>query len=185
MVRQDTGDKKAVAITSSLFLTSIKSWYNKDGIHSAVESVGKVNANPNNDAKVSVPVEIGLCEDMPKCRSRVIGEDGKPVVKEDEMGNEVPEIQIVKNPETITIWLGMSIEDPEKDEYKVYSLGSAFPLINYAFIKAGELEEGNKKNIIFTYDELLDVLEGLEFRCKTETRDFNGRKYQVLIPADL
>jgi hypothetical protein len=48
------------------------------------------------------------------------------------------------------------------------------------------LPENNKKNIIFTYDELLDALEGLEFRCKTETRKFKGGKpYQVIIPSDL
>ena len=185
MVKIDSGDSKAPAITSSLFLTSIKSWYNEQGIHLAVESVGSVNPNPNNEGKVSIPVEFGIMEDMPKCRARVIDEEGKVVMTEDDMGNEVAKIEITKNPETITIWLGMSIEDAENDEYKIYSLGSAFPLVNYAFAKAGEISANNKKNLIFSYDELLDVLEGLEFRAKTETRDFNGRKYQVLIPTDL
>ncbi len=185
MVKTDSGDSKAPAITSSLFLTSVKSWYNEKGISLIVDSVGGVNPNPNNDAKVSVPVEFSIEEDMPKCRARVIGEDGKVVMTEDEMGNEVAKIEIVKNPSTITIWLGMSVEDPENDEYKIYSLGSAFPLVNYAFAKAGEISSNNKKNLIFSYDELVDVLEGLEFRAKTETRDFNGRKYQVLIPADM
>lgn len=185
MVKTDSGNKVAPAITSSLFLTSIKSWYNDEGISVAVESIGGLNPNPNNDAKVSFPIELGLQEDMPKCRARVIGEDGKVVMTEDEMGNEVAKIEIIKNPETITIWLSMNVEDPENDEYKIYSLGSAFPLVNYAFAKAGEISPNNKKNLIFSYDELIDVLEGLEFRVKTETRDFNGRKYQVLIPADL
>lgn len=185
MVRADTGSSKAPAITSSLFLTSVKSWYADDGIPVAVESIGSVNPNPNNDAKVSIPVELGLLSDMPKCRARVLDEEGKVVMTEDDMGNDVAKIEIVKNPETVTLWLGMSIENPENDEYKIFSLGSAFPLVNYAFIKSGDIPANNKKNLIFTYDELLDVLEGLEFRVKTETRDFNGRKYQVLIPADL
>ena len=185
MVRQEVKESKQPAITGSMFLNSIKKWYNKEGISLAIESVGKVVPNPNNEQKVSVPVEFGIEEDMPKCRARVIGEDGKVVMTENEIGDEVPKIEIVSNPETITIWMGMSVENPETDEYKVYSMGSAFPLFNYAFIKAGELDPKNDKNIIFSYDELLDVLEGLEFRCKTETRKFNGRAYQVLIPEDM
>ena len=184
MVKTDKGDKKDTAITGSLFLTSIKSWYNKDGIHSAIENIGQP-VEVGDGTKVSVPFEFGICEDMPKCRARVIGEDGKVVMTEDDMGNEVAQIEIIKNPESVTLWMGMKVEDPETDEYKVFSMGSAFPLFNYAFIKAGELPEDNKNNIIFSYDELLDVLEGLEFRAKTETRKFNGRAYQVLIPADL
>ena len=181
MVKTD-GDKKESALTGTLFLTSIKSWYNKDGIPLAIENVGSPIAT-DNETKVSVPIEFGICEDMPKCRARVIGEDGKVVMTEDDMGNEVAKIEVISNPESVTLWMGMKVEDPENDEYKVFSMGSAFPLFNFAFAQAGEIDANNKKNIIFTFDELLDVLEGLEFRCKTETRKFNGRAYQVLIPA--
>lgn len=184
MVRIDEPKTKKPALTGSLFLTSIKSWHNKDGISLAIESVGKPVATEK-EVKVSVPIEFGIQEDMPKCRARVIGEDGEVVMTEDEMGNEVAKIEVIENPESVTIWMGMSVEDPETDEYKVYNFGSAFPLINYAFAKAGEVDMDNTKNLIFSYDELLDVLEGLEFRAKTETRKFNGRPYQVLIPADL
>lgn len=180
MVKID-GERKEPAITGTLFLTSVKSWY-KDGIHLAVESVGSPIAT-DNETKVSVPVELGVCEDMPKCRARVISDDGKVVKTEDDMGNEVAKIEIISNPERFTLWLGMKVEDPENDEYKVFSMGSAFPLINFAFAQAGEIDADNKKNLIFSFEELLDVLEGLEFRCKTETRKFNGRAYQVLIPA--
>jgi len=184
MVKIDEPKTSKPALTSSLFLTSVKSWHNDLGILLAVINVGQPVATEK-ETKVSVPVECEIQEDMPKCRARVIGEDGQVVMTEDEMGNEVAKIEIIKNPETITFWMGMSVEDPENDEYKVFNLGSAFPLINYAFAKAGEVDANNKKNLIFSYDELLDVLEGLEFRAKTETRKFNGRPYQVLIPSDL
>lgn len=183
MVKIDEPQTSKPALTSSLFLTSVKSWHNKDGIALVVESVGQPIAT-DKEEKVSIPIECSIEEDMPKCRARVIGEDGEVVMTEDEMGNEVAKIEIIKNPETITFWMGMTITDPENDEYKVYNMGSAFPLVNYAFAKAGEIDFDNKKNLIFTYDELLDVLEGLEFRAKTETRKFNGRPYQVLIPSE-
>ena len=184
MVKTDEPKTNKPALTSSLFLTSVKSWHNEDGIPLIVESVGQPVATEKEE-KVSIPVECSIEGDMPKCRARVIGEDGNVVMTEDEMGNEVAKIEIIKNPESITFWMGMTIEDPENDEYKVFNLGSAFPLVNYAFAKAGEVDAKNKKNLIFSYDELVDVLEGLEFRAKTETRKFNGRPYQVLIPSDL
>ena len=184
MVKTDVGEKKQPAITPRLFLNSVKTWY-PEGIHVCVESISKPQETDRED-RVAVAFNLGICEDMPKCRARVIGEDGKAVKIEDDMGEEKDQIEVISNPDEVTIWLNINIENPELDEYKVYTLGSAFPLINYAFIKAGEIDENNKKNLIFTYEELVEVLEGLEFKAFTETRKFKGGKpYQVLIPKDL
>ena len=58
MVKTDSGDSKSPAITSSLFLTSVKSWYNDDGIPLIIDNVGGVNPNPNNDAGQESSVKL-------------------------------------------------------------------------------------------------------------------------------
>jgi hypothetical protein len=184
MVKTDDQKKEQSPMTARLFLNSIKTWH-PDGVHVVVESISKAQETDRED-RVAFAFNLGICEDMPKCRARVIGDDGRVVKVIDDMGDEKDKIEIIENPEEVTIWLNMNVEDPETEEYKVYTMGSAFPLINYAFIKSGDISENNKKNLIFTYDEMLDVLEGLEFKAQTETRKFKGGKpYQVLIPRDL
>lgn len=182
MVRQET--KEAKPENGRLFLNSIKSWYNDKGILVGIEKVGKPIKSTNDDDKFSVGVRLSLGEDMKKCRVRAV-EDGKIVTIEDEEGNEKPKIDIVDWVEVVPIYLNMKLVDEDKDEYKVFEMSSAFPLFNYAFIKAGLLPANNRKNIIFTHDELVEALEGLEFRAKVETREFGGNKYPVLIPEDL
>lgn len=185
MVKTDSGESKASAITSRLFLNSVGTWHNDTGIHCAISSVGKAVETESED-RVSYPITIEICEDMPKCRARVIGEDGKVVKVEDEMGDLKDKIEIVKNPEEFTLWIKLAVENPENDEYKCFSLASGFPLINFAFAEAGDIDPNNKKNLIFTYDEMLDVLEGLEFKAFVETRTFKGgNNYPVLIPKAL
>ena len=185
MVRADTGESKASAITSRLFLNSVGKWHSDTGVHCAISSVGKAVATDKED-RVSYPITIEICEDMPKCRARVIGEDGKVVKVEDDVGDLKDKIEIVKNPEEFTLWIKLAIENPEIDEYKCFSLGSGFPLLNFAFSQAGDIDPSNKKNLIFTYDEMLDVLEGLEFKAFSETRSFKGgSNYPVLIPKEL
>jgi len=184
MVRQEVLEKKQPALTSRLFLNSIKTWH-PEGIHCCASNIGKPQETDRED-RVAVPVNLEICEDMPKCRARVIGEDGKVVKIEDEMGEEKDKIEIIENPEELTLWFNMNIENPENDEFKVYTMGSAFPLVNFAFINSGDVAEDNDKNLIFTYDELVDALEGLEFKAHTESRRFKGGKqYQVLIPKAL
>jgi len=187
MVKIDEpNDKKKPAVTARLFLNSIKTWYNKNGIHSCISSISQPQPTDRED-RVALAFNLDICEDMPKCRARVIDEETGDVVKVlDEMGEERDKIELIENPEEVTIWLNINVENAENNEFKVYSMGSAFPLINYAFIESGDVSKDNKKNLIFTYDELVDVLEGLEFKAFTESRSFKGGKaYQVLIPKAL
>ena len=185
MVKIEEYKKEQKPLTARLFLNSVKTWHNDTGVHVCISSISKAQETDRED-RVALAFNLDICEDMPKCRARVIGEDGQVVKVEDEMGEEKDQIEIISNPEEVTIWLNVNVENPENDEYKAYTMGSAFPLINYAFIKAGDVAEGNKKNLIFTYDEMVDALEGLEFKAFTETRKFKGGKpYQVLIPKDL
>ena len=185
MVKTESEKKEKSPMTARLFLNSVKTWHPKDGVHVVVESMSKPQETDRED-RVAMAFNLGICEDMPKCRARVIGDDGQVVKIEDEMGEEKDKIEIIENPEEVTIWLNLNVENPENDEYKVYTMGSAFPLINFAFVQSGDIPENNKKNLIFTYDELVDALEGLEFKAFTETRKFKGGKpYQVLIPKEL
>lgn len=185
MVKVDSGESKASAVTSRLFLNSVLKWHSEDGVPCAIESVGKPVETERED-RVSFPLSIAITGDMAKCRARVIGEDGKVVKVENDVGDEIDKIEIIKNPQEFTLWIKLAIEDAEHDEYKCYSLASGFPLLNFAFAEAGDIEHSNTKNLIFTYDEMLDVLEGLEFRAFSETRNFKGgNKYPVLIPKAL
>ena len=178
-------EKRQPPVTARLFLNSIRTWYNDEGIHSCISSVGQPQPTDRED-RVALPFNIDICEPMPKCRARVIGEDGQAVKIVDEFGDEKDQIEIIEDPEEVTLWLNVNVEDAENNEFKVYNMGSAFPLINFAFVNAGDVSEGNKKNLIFTYDELVDVIEGLEFKAHTESRNFKGGKaYQVLIPKAL
>lgn len=184
MVKTDSGDRIAPAITSRLFLNSVKKWHDDDGIHCAISQVGNP-VETNQEDKVSIPLTMDICESMPKCRARVIGEDGKVVKVENDVGDEIDKIEIIKDAEEFTLWIKLSIVDAELDEYKCFNLASGFPLINFAFAEAGDIEHSNNKNLIFTYDELVDVLEGLEFKAFAETRSFGGNNYPVLIPKAL
>ena len=186
MVRIDEPTEKAKPpVTARLFLNSIRKWHNKDGIHSCVTSISQPQETDRED-RVALAFNMEILEDMEKCYAREIDEDGQIVKIEDEFGDEKDKLTIIKNPEEVTIWLNVAVENPAENEYKVYNIGSAFPLINFAFIQAGDVTEGNKKNLVFTYDELVDVVEGLEFKAFTESRSYKGGKqYQVLIPKAL
>lgn len=183
MVRQETAEAKPE--NGRLFLNSIKSWHNDSGILCGVESVSKpFKAQGGEDDKYVVAISVSLGEDMPKCRVRAV-EDGKYVKVEDDFGNETYKIEIVDWVEVVPLYFNIRMFDEDKDEYKVFEGSSGFPLFNYAFIEAGLLPKGNRKNIIFTHDELVEALEGLEFRATVETREFGGNKYPVLIPLPL
>lgn len=182
MVRQETSEAKPE--NARLFLNSIRSWY-PDGILVGVEQVSKpFKAQGGDDDKYVVGLSLSLGEDMDKCRVRAV-KDGKIVTIEDEEGNEKPKIDIVDWVEVVPFFFNMRLIDEDKDEYKVFGLSSCFPLFNYAFIEAGLLPKGNTKNIIFTHEELVEVLEGLEFRATVEQREFGGNKYPVLIPQPI
>lgn len=184
MVKTELETKEQSPLTARLFLNSVKSWY-PDGIHCCIDSVSRPVDTDREDRK-SFAFNLQICEEMAKCRARVIGEDGRVVKIEDEMGEEKDEITIIENPEEVTIWLNINVEDAENDEFKAFNMGSAFPLLNFAFAQAGDIPENNKQNLIFTYDEMVEAVEGLEFKAHTETRKFKGGKpYQVLIPKAL
>ena len=179
-------ENEADRVTSKLFLLSVKKWYNEKGLKMGIEKVSNLFANKNDAKKRGIAVTSSILDDMDKCRVRVIGNDGKPVMVEDEETGETRQkVEVVDDVEEVTFFFNVRIIDEEKNEFAVNPQSSCFPLFNYAFMEAGDLPEGNTKGFICDIDELKDVLEGLEFQGFEEDWSFTGGKpYQVLIPKD-
>ena len=190
MVRIDNGNKKerkADAVTGRTFLSSIISWYNEDGIKCGIERVSDPFENKDNNAKAGIAVTLSILDNMPKCRARVIDDDGKVVTYMDDFtGEQVVKMTQIEDPQEVTLFFNINVEDAEEEEFKVYGLSSAYPLINHCFIEDGLLPKGNDKNIIFTLEELKDSLLGKEFYAFAENRQFKGGKpYPVLLPQTI
>ena len=179
MVRISEPTQEADPVTSKLFLTSINSWYKKEGIKVGVEKVS--NLYPK---KRGIAVTLSVLGDMEKCRARVI-EDGKVVMVEDEeTGEEKPKIEIIEDPQEVTFFFNVRIEDEEKNEFSVNPKASCFPLFNFAFQATGDLPEDNTKGFICDIDELKNSLKGIEFTAKAKKESFSGgNPYWVLIPS--
>ena len=162
MVRINEPKKEDDAITSALFLSSINSWYKDDGIKVGVERVGNLYPNKNDKNKRGVAVTLSILDDM-KCRARVIGDDGKVVMVEDEdTGEDKPKITKIEDPDEVTFFFNVRKEDDEKNEFS----------------------EDNTKGFICDIDELKNSLNGLEFIAKAKKESFSGGKpYWVIIPS--
>ncbi|MBQ8018653.1 MAG: hypothetical protein IJ258_11245 [Methanobrevibacter sp.] len=185
MVRIKEKTQDADAVTSTTFLTSINSWYKEDGIKVGVEKVGNLYPNKNDKKKWGVAVTLSILDDMEKCRARVIGDDGKVVMVEDETtGEERPKMEIIEDPDEVTFFFNVRIEDKEKKEFSVNPKASCFPLFNFAFQATGDLPEDNDKGFICNIDELKNSLRGIEFKAKAKKESFSGgNPYWVIIPS--
>lgn len=184
-VRIKEESKEADAVTSTTFLTSINSWYKDDGIKVGVERVGNLYPNKNDKKKWGVAVTLSILDDMEKCRARCIGEDGKVIMIEDETtGDERPKMEIIEDPEEVTFFFNVRIEDKEKKEFSVNPKSSCFPLFNFAFQATGDLPEDNTKGFICDIEDLKSSLKGIEFVAKAKKESFSGgNSYWVLIPS--
>ena len=185
-------ESEADRVTSKLFLLSVKKWHNDEGLLMGIEKVSNLFANKNSKDKRGIAVKSSILGDMPKCRVRVIGDDGKPVMIEDEdTGEEKQKVEVVDDVEEVTFFFNVSVkgltkEEIENGEFKVNNMASCFPLFNFAFINSGDLPAGNTTGFICNIEELKEALVGLEFLAYEEDKSFDGGKpYQVLIPKDI
>ena len=184
MVRINEPKQEADPVTSKLFLTSINSWYKDDGIKVGVEKVSNLYPNKNDKKKRGIAVTLSILGDMEKCRARVI-EDGKVIMVEDEeTGEEKAKIEVIEDPQEVTFFFNVRIEDEEKNEFSVNPKASCYPLFNFAFQATGDLPEDNTKGFICDIDELKNSLKGIEFTAKAKKESFaGGNPYWVLIPS--
>lgn len=186
MVRIKEETKEADAVTSKLFLTSINSWYKEDGIKVGVEKVSNLYPNKNDKKKRGIAVTLSVLDEM-KCRARKIDDNGQIVmVEDDDTGEEKPKIIKIEDPDEVTFFFNVRIEDEEKNEFSVNPKASCFPLFNFAFQATGDLPEDNTKGFICNIDELKASLKGIEFIAKAKKESFSGgNPYWVLIPKDV
>ena len=184
MVRINEEKKEADAVTSKLFLTSINSWY-KDGIKVGVEKVSKLYPNKQDKNKRGVAVTLSILDEMDKCRARAIDDNGQVIMVEDEeTGEEKPKMTTIQDPQEVTFFYNVRIEDEEKNEFSVNPKASCFPLFNFAFQATGELPQDNTKGFICDIDELKASLKGIEFMAKAKKESFSGgNPYWVLVPS--
>lgn len=184
MVRINEEKKEADAVTSKLFLTSINSWY-KNGIKVGIEKVSNLYPNKQDKNKRGIAVTLSILGDMPKCRARAIDENGKVImVEDDNTGEEVPKIINIEDPDEVTFFYNVRIEDEEKNEFSVNPKSSCFPLFNFAFMATGDLPQENTKGFIASIDELKASLKGIEFMAKAKKESFSGgNAYWVLVPS--
>lgn len=187
MVRINEEKKEADAVTSKYFMSSVKSWYNKDGIKLGVERVSDLYTNKNDKKKRGIAVTFSILSSMKKCRARVIDEKGNVVKEEDEVTGETRDkIELIEDPDMVTFFYNVRIEDEELKEFSVNPKASCFPLFNWAFIKNEDLPEDNKKGFICNIEELQYALESAEFMATVKEERFQGgNPYMVLIPSDV
>lgn len=191
MVRIIEEEKKREAdpITQTLFLRSIRKWYNKEGVHVGVEKTGNVFRNPKGQYKgPQIPIKLSIIGDMPKCISRELDEQGQVVYEVDDLTDKkTPKLTVTDDAQEVTLFMKLKdYEDSKGDEeeYFIHSMSSVFPLLNFALKQNGDIPEDNDKNFILDYEELTTCLEGLEFLALVEEREFNG-SYDVLIPKEV
>lgn len=185
MVRIATSNQEADRVTSKLFLSSVSSWYKKEGIHVGVEKVSNLFPNKNNKKKQGIAVTLSILGEMEKCRARVV-EDGEVVkVENEKTGNIEDEIEIISDPGEVTFFMNVNTVDKEKGEFSVHPKSSCFPLFNYAFMESGDLPKDNEKGFICSIDELKEALVGLDFNATAKSESFQGgNSYFVLVPKE-
>ena len=149
-------------VTQDTFLSSVKSWYNDKGIHCGVEKV-YVTQKDGNFGKYSLfTLKCSILDDMEKCRARVIGEDGKVVMTEDNMGNEIEEIEIIKDPQEVTFFLFVN-HDKENENVLICGKNSGLAdFVRPVFISSGEIPSDYQGGLKFTEEELVEALDGYE-----------------------
>lgn len=173
-------------ITSTLFLSSIKEWYEKDGVPAGVEKVGKPykGKSPN---KCGIVVKVTIL-DMEQCLGQVIegGEVKKRYVREIDKDIPVTE-EVDATNEIVTFFYNAKNVKKESKLTEDTLLGFSPLSSAYSLLKCGLEAHGvdvpPKKQINLTASEMKYYLEGLEFNVKYGySGEMNGIKpYSFMI----
>lgn len=188
MAKTMKNEKRDNKYTSKNILSSIRS-FKPEGIECNVTNVSEVMEDLYSK-KPMVGVTIAFLETMPKVRARVI-KDGKVVKEENEVtGQVMDKMTIEENVSELEIpfYFNMNFFEestPEDQEYIVYNSSKFYPLVNYAFQEADLIPKGNKDNIIFNYEELVEALIDCTFIGTVDNRKYNSITYNVLVANPL
>lgn len=149
-------------VTQDTFLSSIKSWYNDKGIHCGVEKVYTTAKEGQFGKYTLFTLKCSILDDMEKCRARVLDDDGKVVMTEDNMGNEIEEIEIISDPQEVTLFLFVN-HDKENENVLVCGKNSGLAdFVRPVFISCGEIPSDFTGGIRFTEEEFVEALDGYE-----------------------
>lgn len=167
-------------VTMNTFLSSVKSWHKATGVHCGVEKIYTKEEQGKYGKYTLFTLKMSILDDMPKCRARIIGEDGKAILEEDNLGNEVEKIEIIEDPQEVTFFLFCN-HDKEEDGILVCGANSGLAeFIRPCFVSSGELPEDFTGGIKFTEEELTEALEGYEAMIKCGINK-NGKMYPVAV----
>lgn len=172
-------NRKDDPITKRTFLSSLLSWY-PDGIPCEVESISNIFQNAMNNNKPSLFVNLKILS-MGRCRMRNIGEDGKAIKINNELGEAVDEIVEMDASEknvSLSFNLKYSENDDTGDLFSIHELSSFFPLLNYGLIQRDMIPSSNKKGFDLSYEEILEALEELGFIAKAERIEPKGNSFK-------
>ena len=165
-------------VTMNTFLSSVKSWHKKTGVHCGVEKVYTKEETGKYGKYTQFTLKMSILDDMPKCRARVIGEDGKAIMEEDNLGNEVEKIEIIDDAQEVTFWL-FGNHDEEEEGIIVCGGNSALAeFVRPVFQSTGELPLDFKGGIKFTEEELVEALDGYEAMIHCGVNK-NGKMYPI------
>ena len=167
-------------VTMNTFLSSVKSWHKKDGVHCGVEKI-YVTQKDGNFGKYSLfTLKMSILDDMKKCRARVLDDDGKVVMTEDNLGNEIEKIEIIDDAQEVTFFL-FANHDKEEDGVLVCGGNSALAeFVRPVFVSSGELPSDFTGGIKFTEEELVEALDGYECYVKCGVNK-NKKMYPIAV----
>ena len=169
-------------VSQETFLSSIKSWY-PQGIHIGVEKFYMNEKDGKWGKYLSIALKCSILEDMEKCRARVIGKDGKVVMTEDAMGNEIAEIQIIKDPQEVTLFLSVKFDDENDELLRIGGFQAVADFIRPCFQASGLIPSDFKGGFKCTVDELKDCLEAYE--CKVHYGKNDRAKFPHAVAVNL
>ena len=167
-------------VTMNTFLSSVKSWHKKDGVHCGVEKVYTKEEQGQYGKYTLFTLKMSILDDMPKCRARVLDDNGKVVIEEDNLGNEVEKIEIIDDAQEVTFFL-FANHDKEEDGVLVCGGNSALAeFIRPVFVSSGELPSDFTGGIKFTEEELVEALDGYEAYIKCGVNK-NKKMYPIAV----
>ena len=167
-------------VTMNTFLSSVKSWHKKDGVHCGVEKVYTKEEQGKFGKYTLFTLKMSILDDMPKCRARKLDDDGKVIMTEDNLGNEVEEIEIIDDAQEVTFFL---FGNHDKDEDGVIICGGNSALAEFirpVFQSVGEIPSDFNGGIKFTEEELVEALDGYEAYIQCGVNK-NGKMFPIAV----
>lgn len=155
-------------VTQETFLSSVKSWHKQEGVHCGVEKVYTKEKEGKFGLYTLFILKCSILDDMPKCRARVLDDEGHAILEEDNLGNEVEKIEIISDPQEVTFYLycNHSKEEGEEGVLVAGATGGLADFVRPCFISSGIIPSDWTGGLKFTEEELLEALDGYECYIK-------------------